>query len=149
MKNTVMKCDCCGTTFEIKYYQGGYIDHVNNFVGNQHVFVNKDVTRVAREIVFCNGAVRCIDDIEKRLKCFMTWNGFQDDFKLRVKRIVDAMLKEIKSAHTKAYMLRDKTPPLVFSIAIADIHQYYRVCESIFEYCCKEVNGNGGQTEAD
>ena len=41
MIKTIMKCPVCGKEFITKYWEGGYIDHVSNFVDNYKIKLNK------------------------------------------------------------------------------------------------------------
>ena len=112
-----MICQCCGKEFYSEYWEGGYIDHVVNFVGNRNVYVHKiDIEETAREIVFDGNNIRDLQHIKEFLKCFMTWDCFPEDFKNSVKQIVDAMISKIGKAKKQVKKLEETTSPLVLAM---------------------------------
>lgn len=137
MKYTVMKCECCGKTFVSEYWGGGYIDHVVNFVGNRNVFVHKnDVNDMAREIIFDGNNLRELGTIRDFLKCFMTWDCFSEEFKARVKRIVEAFIVKYCKADKHRKKLECSLPPMVLAMITGeDIDDAYF---DAFDECCKE-----------
>lgn len=137
MKYTVMKCECCGKTFASEYWEGGYIDHVENFVGNRRVFVHRnDVNDMAREIIFSGNDLRELNTISDFLKCFMTWDCFPEEFKARVKKIVDAFIAKYKEANKKCKKLQNTLPPMVIAMISGEKidASYY----DAFDECCEE-----------
>lgn len=117
MKYTVMKCECCGKEFYSEYWEGGYIDHVVNFVGNRNVYVlRNDVQDMASTIIFSGNDLRQVCYIEQFLECFMTWDCFSDDFKNKVKKIVDKMLEKLKAANEKAEKILETEDSLVLAL---------------------------------
>lgn len=139
MKYTVMKCDCCGKEFYSEYYEGGYIDHVENFVGNRHVYVYRnDVKDMAREIIFHGNDLRQTIYIKEFLKCFMTWDCFSEEFKNNVKDIVIAMLDKIKKAEARAEVIRKREFPFV--IAMLKREKIDDAYFDAFDECCGETD---------
>lgn len=137
MKYTVMKCDCCGKTFISEYWGGGYIDHVVNFVGNRNVFVREyDVNDMAQEIIFSGNNLRELSTIRDFLKCFMTWDCFPEEFKTRVKRIVEAFIVKYCEADKHRKKLERSLPPMVLAMIQGEEidDAYYEA----FDECCKE-----------
>jgi hypothetical protein len=135
MKYTVMKCPCCGKEFVSEYWGGGYIDHVTNFVGNRDVFVRKnDPVEMASEIIFDGNNLRELSTIKDFLKCFMTWNCFPEEFKKRVKAIVDEFVKKYKAAQKRCDEIRKKESAIVVAILEGeDIDDAYF---DLFDECC-------------
>lgn len=139
MIKTTMKCDCCGKTFISLYWEGGYIDHVENFVGNRDVYVNRsDIKYMAREIVFDGNNIRELKYIKEFLKCFMAWDCFLKDFKNCVKQIVEAVISEVAEAEKKVKVLEKSVSPLVLAmLKEEDIDDAYF---DLFDKCCEEVH---------
>ena len=137
-----MICECCGKEFYTEYWEGGYIDHVQNFVGNRNVYVHRnDIEDMAREIVFDGNNLRDPKYIKEFLKCFMTWDCFPEDFKHSVKRIVDAMISKIAEAKKKAREIEKSTSPLVLAmLKEEDIDDEYF---ALFDECVARGIHNG------
>ncbi len=70
MKQTILKCDCCGKEFYTEYYKGGYIDHFKNFVGNMPITIKNGQNDIFREICYAGNSLRQDYDIKERLNCF-------------------------------------------------------------------------------
>ena len=134
---TIMKCECCGKEFISKYWDGGYIDHVNNFVGNRDAFANRNnIEDMASEIVFSGNNLRDIRVIDDFLKCFMTWDCFQEDFKNKVKKIVKTMVSKIKNAEKQVKELEKSTSPIV--LAMLKEEEIDDAYFDLFDDCCIE-----------
>ena len=105
----IMKCECCGKTFYTEYWQGNYIDHVENFAQHREALAHScNVKDMAKKIVFNGADFREEWCIKEFIKCFMKWDCFSEDFKQRVKQIVDATLLNIKKAKRTAERLEKK-----------------------------------------
>ena len=114
---TFMSCDCCGKEFSQEYYQGGYIDHVVNFVGNMDCHkARNSIEDMAENILFDGNEIRETCYIEDFLKCFKTWDCFDDEFKGKVEKIVEVMLEKLKTAKAEANHIKKTTNPLVLAI---------------------------------
>jgi hypothetical protein len=138
MKYTIMKCECCGKTFYNEFWEGGYIDHVVNFVGNRDVFVHRgDVKDMALDIVFNGNNLRKPNVIKDFIKCFMTWDCFSEDFKQSVKQIVDAMMLKIAEAEKEVKRLEKSTLPLV--LAMLKNEEIDDAYYDLFDECCEEA----------
>lgn len=136
MKYTVMKCDCCGKEFVTEYYEGGYIDHVENFVGNMRVRKSRnDVGDMADAILFDGNDIRSTWCIREFLNCFKTWDCFDDKFKGKVEKIVEPMLKTIESAKAEADHIEKTTNPLVLAIIREDSldDAYWKLFEDVMK----------------
>lgn len=142
MKYTVMKCECCGKVFYSEYWEGGYIDHVENFVGNRNVYVHRnDIEDMARTIVFDGNNLRDLRYVKEFLKCFMTWDCFPEDFKHSVKQIVEAVMSKVAEAEKKVKKLEKSTSPLVLAmLKEEDIDDAYF---DLFDECYEGVIHNG------
>ena len=117
MINTFMTCDCCGKTFPSLYYEGGYIDHVENFYGNRDVYLeHNDVEDMARQIVFSGNGVRPEKIARDLLKCFLLWDGFEAKFKEDVLEVVNVFLSELNQATVIATEMEKKLPPAALAI---------------------------------
>lgn len=133
-----LKCKCCGKKFASKYWEGGYIDHVENFVGNKEVFVYRnDAVDMAWEIIFNGNDLRELRHIREFLKCFMTWDCFSKDFKNRVKQMVDAMLEKLEKAHKRVKQINKEESPLV--LALLKEEKIDDAFNELFDGCHKEV----------
>jgi hypothetical protein len=142
MKYTVMKCECCGKVFYSEYWEGGYIDHVENFVGNRNVYVHRNnIEDMARTIVFDGNNIRQRCYIKEFLKCFMTWDCFPEDFKHSVNQIVEAVMSKVAKAEKKVKELEKSTSPLVLAmLKEEDIDDAYF---DLFDECYEGVIHNG------
>lgn len=137
MRYTIMKCPECGKEFINEYWEGGYIDHVVNFVGNKEVYVHrKNVEDMASEIVFNGNDLRDLKYIKEFLKCFMTWKCFPEDFKNKVKQIVVTMMSKIKDAEKKVNHIEKTASPVVLAMLKEEKidDAYYE----LFDECCEE-----------
>lgn len=101
--NTEYICDICGKHFRSEYYTGGYIDHVNNFVGNKRIY-EKDLNRCLETICFQDG-LRESGDIIDRLNCFLKWDGVSDEDKQMIAKKCNKLLEKISKAEEKATIL--------------------------------------------
>ena len=118
---TTMKCPCCGKEFFSKYWEGGYIDHVTNFVGNMDAYKNRDsVKDMAMEICFVGNDLRQSNVRRDFLKCFLTWKGFDQEFKAKVKRIVDEFGNQIQNAEDRVKCMKAKMTPLEIALFKGD-----------------------------
>lgn len=89
MITTTMKCDKCGLEFASMYYSGGYIDHVNNFVGNADMHLAEgDAARLAEHIMIDGNKIIEIRIIRTRLNCFKKW-GAPKELEERVVSLVE------------------------------------------------------------
>lgn len=70
MKYTVMKCECCGKIFHSEYYEGGYIDHVENFSKQFDIIDTKGAVGIMREIAFDGNSYRDAYDVRNRFQCY-------------------------------------------------------------------------------
>lgn len=112
----IMKCECCGKRFYQEFYEGGYIDHVTNFSSHAHDwYKNAGAERIAHDVIFDGNEIRDVTDIHCRYRCVMTWTSISDDVRDEIKRIVLAMLKEIKDADKIADKIKNSNSKLVIA----------------------------------
>jgi hypothetical protein len=142
MKYTIMECECCGKRFYREHWEGGYIDHVVNFVGNRGVYVNRnDIKDMASEIVFDGNNIRELRYIKEFLHCFMMWDCFPEDFKNSVEKIVKAIIAKIADAKEEVKNLEKSISPLVLAMFKGeDIDDAYF---DLFDECYEGVIHNG------
>lgn len=98
MKETIMRCDCCGKRFYEEYWTGGYIDHYNNFVRNFAPMIKRGEEDTFHEICYAGNELRDKDDIQCRFKCFKKYceqNDKLDMFK-KVSTLVEKQIKNIQ-----------------------------------------------------
>ena len=132
-----MKCEECGKEFVNEYWEGGYIDHVVNFVGNKEVYVHRnDIEDMAGEIVFNGNDIRDLNYIEDFLKCFMTWDCFPENFKNNVKKIVETVITKIENAEKQVKNIKKFVSPLV--VAMLKEEKIDEAFFDLFDECCRE-----------
>lgn len=95
MKSDQMICEYCGRSFISEYWEGGYIDHYENFAAH-HMCYGKDVEHDIKEICFHNNDLRDDDDIKERLNCYLKWDNVPDDIKIEVKEKVENAVQKIR-----------------------------------------------------
>lgn len=101
MRFDQMICEYCGRSFVSEYWEGGYIDHYENFATN-HMCYGKDVEHDIKEICFHGNDLREDDDIKERLNCYLKWDNVPDDIKAEVKEKCEFLMNKIKKAKEKA-----------------------------------------------
>lgn len=112
-----LKCECCGRTFNTRYFEGGYIDHVENFAENRYTYLDsKDpVKKFSEKILFDWNRLRQPHIIREFLSCFMEWDCVSDDIKHKVNSIVEDMLLEINDAKREAIKLEKTISPIILA----------------------------------
>ena len=90
MIKTIMKCPVCGKEFITKYWEGGYIDHVSNFVDNYKIKLNKlnNLDDIINDLTIHSLNYREEKDIIERKNCFIKW--------LRKQKVSEDIIKEIE-----------------------------------------------------
>lgn len=90
MIKTIMICPVCGKEFYSKYWEGGYIDHVSNWVDNYKIKLNKldNLDDIINDLTIDNLNYREEKDIIERKNCFVKW--------LRKQKVSEDFIKEIE-----------------------------------------------------
>lgn len=98
-----MYCEFCGKRFYTEYWDGGYIDHYENFAKpERHKWMNNDKEYAFEEVAKDGNDYRSVYDIEERLNCFLNWPDIDNDIKEYVKRKCDFLIDKMKKAKVKA-----------------------------------------------
>ena len=90
MIKTIMKCPVCGKEFITKYWEGGYIDHVSNWVDNYKIKLNRlnNLDDIINDLTIHNLNYREEKDIIERKNCFIKW--------LIKQKVSEDIIKEIE-----------------------------------------------------
>ena len=98
MKETIMRCDCCGKRFYEEYWTGGYIDHYENFVRNFVPMIKRGEEEIFHEICYEGNELRDKHDIQCRFKCFKKYCEQNDklDMLKKVSTLVEKQIKNIQ-----------------------------------------------------
>jgi hypothetical protein len=96
-----MICDCCGKEFYSEYYEGGYIDHYENFASRMDKW-GKDIKSDIREICFHGNDLREKQDMLERFNCYKQCKTVSDEFKTEIDSRINSLLSIIENAKIKA-----------------------------------------------
>lgn len=90
MIKTIMKCPVCGKEFVTEYWEGGYIDHVSNWVDNYKIKLNRlnNLDDIINDLTISSLNYRDEKDIIERKNCFIKW--------LRKQKVSEDIIKEIE-----------------------------------------------------
>lgn len=83
MEYPVMMCDCCGKTFYSRYWEDGYIDHMN-FANNLETYISRGIDDVVQAITRSGNKYRNKYSVDTRLECFKKYcenNSIEDVYK--------------------------------------------------------------------
>lgn len=97
------RCKICGKIFCTDYGLMGYIDHVNNFSGdNFRYYCNSNASNAVQEITTHGNEIRSLEDIKERLNCFLKWPDVSDDVKEETKRRCEFLIDKMQKSQDKA-----------------------------------------------
>lgn len=139
MKYTVMKCECCGKTFISDFWEGGYIDHVNNFVGNRNLYIQRGIYDMARDIVFSGNNIRPTWVIRDFINCFSPW---KTNFEEMAKKT--CLKKVLKYAPLKSDFVRGLVQDETIKSEISE-DMYSVNNEVVYEAEYHEINEDTGE----
>lgn len=106
MKETVMRCDCCGKIFYSEYWTGGYIDHYINYARHFDSMIKREEEDIFDAIYTDGNKIRERTDVKCRLRCFEKYceqNNAVEKFE-KVKALVELHLirqKKLDKIHDK------------------------------------------------
>ena len=122
-------CDRCGKELCSEYWDGGYIDHYENFArhGRSYLEWSNAATPLSKDIIFSGNNLRPEWVIRDLLDCCMSWDFLPEDVKNETKRIVEAMLEEILKARKEVLLIKETASPMAIAILRnKEIHDSYQ-----------------------
>lgn len=98
MKETIMRCDCCGKTFYSEYWTGGYIDHYINYARHFGSMIKREED-IFDAICTDGNKIRERIDVKCRLRCFEKYCEQSNAFEKfeKVKALVELHLTKQKN----------------------------------------------------